>query len=291
MEFIYKIKQYGQLVMFSHTLFSLPFAIVSVIWAANGLPDSTTLFWIFIALIAGRNGANAINRVIDIKYDKKNERVANRLIPQGKVSIKETIILSITLFVIFEISAYMINPLCFFLSPIALGLFILYSYTKRFTWACHIILGITCAGAPFGAWIAVTGEISIIPFLLSGAVALWIGGFDIIYATQDIDFDQKEGLHSIPARFGLKRSLNVAKFFHLLSVLILFSLSIIKGTGWVYILGLLFICILFMIEHKLVEPRNTGIMNWASYHINQIVSLTFMGSSLLDWWLSGWFVG
>ena len=283
MAFIYKMKQYGQLVMFSHTLFSLPFAIVSVIWAANGLPDLTTLFWIFIALIAGRNGANAINRVIDIKYDIKNERVANRLIPQGKISIKETIILSTILFLIFEVAAYMINPLCFYLSPIALGLFILYSYTKRFTWTCHIILGITCAGAPFGAWIAVTGEISIVPVLLSTAVALWIGGFDIIYGTQDIAFDQKEGLHSIPARFGLKNSLLISKVFHLLSVLILLSLFVIRGMGWIYILGLMIISLLFMIEHKLVEPKNTRIMNWASYHINQIVSLTFMVFSLLDW--------
>ena len=283
MAFIYRMKQYGQLVMFSHTLFSLPFAIVSVIWAANGLPDLTTLFWIFIALIAGRNGANAINRVIDIKYDKKNERVANRLIPQGKISIKETIILSTILFLIFEVAAYMINPLCFYLSPIALGLFILYSYTKRFTWTCHIILGITCAGAPFGAWIAVTGQISIVPVLLSAAVALWIGGFDIIYGTQDIAFDQKEGLHSIPARFGLKNSLLISKVFHLLSVLILLSLFVIRGMGWIYILGLAIISLLFMIEHKLVEPKNTGIMNWASYHINQIVSLTFMVFSLLDW--------
>jgi len=283
MAFIYRMKQYGQLVMFSHTLFSLPFAIVSVIWAANGLPDLTTLFWIFIALIAGRNGANAINRVIDIKYDKKNERVANRLIPQGKISIKETIILSTILFLIFEVAAYMINPLCFYLSPIALGLFILYSYTKRFTWTCHIILGITCAGAPFGAWIAVTGQISIVPVLLSAAVALWIGGFDIIYGTQDIAFDQKEGLHSIPARFGLKNSLLISKVFHLLSVLILLSLFVIRGMGWIYILGLVIISLLFMIEHKLVEPKNTRIMNWASYHINQIVSLTFMVFSLLDW--------
>ncbi|MPW26904.1 4-hydroxybenzoate octaprenyltransferase [Alkalibaculum sp. M08DMB] len=285
MNLIYKIKQYGELVMFSHTLFSFPFAMVAMIWAAKGIPDAYTLFWILVALITGRNGANAINRVIDIEYDKKNPRVANRLIPQGKVSIREALILSMVLFIIFAGAAYMINPLCFALSPVALGLFILYSYTKRFTWACHIILGIICAGAPFGAWIAVTGQVSYVPFLLSAAVALWIGGFDIIYGTQDIEFDTQEGLQSIPAKFGLNNSLLIAKLFHAMSVLILFSLSFIQGTQWLYLTGLVIISILFMIEHKMVEPKNTGVMNWASYHINQIVSVTFLVFSLLDFYI------
>lgn len=285
MGLIYKIKQYGELVMFSHTLFSLPFALVSMIWAAKGIPDMYIFFWIMIALISGRNGANAINRAIDAEFDKKNERVSNRLIPQGKVSKKETIILSTILFVIFEVAAYMLNTLCLLLSPIALGLFILYSYTKRFTWACHIVLGITCAGAPLGAWIAVTGNISYVPILLSIAVALWISGFDILYGTQDIEFDIKEGLFSIPAKFGLKYSLIIAKIFHLLSLSTLLSLYFIYKTGWIYLLGLFIISLLFMMEHRIVEPKNKGIMNWASYHINQIVSLTFLIFTMLDFWV------
>ncbi|MFZ7121308.1 MAG: UbiA-like polyprenyltransferase [Eubacteriaceae bacterium] len=285
MGLIYKIKQYGELVMFSHTLFSLPFALVSMIWAAKGIPDMYIFFWIMIALISGRNGANAINRAIDAEFDKKNERVSNRLIPQGKISKKETIILSAILFAIFEVAAYMLNPLCLILSPIALGLFILYSYTKRFTWACHIVLGITCAGAPLGAWIAVTGSISYVPILLSIAVALWISGFDILYGTQDIEFDIKEGLFSIPAKFGLKYSLIIAKIFHLLSLSTLLSLYFIYKTGWIYLLGLFIISLLFMMEHRIVEPKNKGIMNWASYHINQIVSLTFLIFTMLDFWV------
>ncbi|MFZ7131400.1 MAG: UbiA-like polyprenyltransferase [Eubacteriales bacterium] len=285
MGFIYKIKQYGELVMFSHTLFSLPFALVSMVWAANGFPDFYTFFWILIALISGRNGANAMNRVIDAKFDKKNERVSNRLIPKGEISVVEATLLSIFLFIVFEIAAAMLNPLCLILSPLALGLFILYSYTKRFTWLCHLILGITCAGAPLGAWIAVTGNISWVAIILSLAVAFWIGGFDTLYATQDIAFDRLEGLFSIPAQFGLRNSLIIAKIFHGISLISLMYLSLIYPTGHLYFTGLIIIALLFMIEHKFVKPKDKGLMNWVSYHINQIVSIIFSIFSLLDFYI------
>lgn len=285
MGLIYKIKQYGELVMFSHTLFSLPFALVAMIWAGKGIPDLYTVIWILIALVAGRNGANAINRVIDASFDKKNQRVSNRLIPQGKISLVEASVLSIVLFVIFEFAAFMLNPLCLILSPLALGLFVLYSYTKRFTWLCHLILGITCAGAPLGAWIAVTGSIQLVPLLMSVAVAFWIGGFDILYATQDIDFDRQEGLFSIPAQFGLEKSLTIAKVFHTTSVIVLFIISRLYPTGWLYLLGLCIISILFIVEHSFVKPKDKGIMNWVSYHINQIVSITFLIFCMLDFYI------
>lgn len=284
MGLINRLKQYGELVMFSHTLFSLPYAFVAMIWASNGFPDIYTVFWIMIALVAGRNGANAINRVIDAKYDKKNQRVSERLIPQGKISMWEATLLSIILFLVFEFAAFMLNPLCFILSPFALGLFVLYSYTKRFTWLCHLILGITCAGAPLGAWIAVTGLISWVPIVLSGAVSLWIGGFDILYATQDIEFDREEGLFSIPAQFGLNNSLIIAKIFHGLSLILFFSISLIFQTGWLYYTGLIIIGILLIIEHSFVKPKNKGVMNWVSYHINQIVSIVFLTFSLGDFY-------
>lgn len=287
MELINRFKKYCELVMFSHTFFSLPFAMISMIWAANGLPQIKTIFWILTALISARNGANAINRVIDTEYDAKNRRTSHRHIPQGQVSKKEAVILTAILFIIFEISAFMINKLCFYLSPIAIFLFIIYSYTKRFTWACHIILGITCAGAPVGAWIAVTGKLSIIPFLIGITVMFWISGFDIIYATQDIEFDRQEGLYSIPAYFGLRKSLLIAKFFHILSLLILFSLTFIVHTHWIYLLGLLLISYLLLIEHKIVNPKDIRIMKKASYSINQLVSISFFVFSLIDFILYG----
>ncbi|HAE63148.1 MAG TPA: 4-hydroxybenzoate octaprenyltransferase [Eubacteriaceae bacterium] len=284
-----KIRSYGELVMFSHSLFSLPFALIAMIWAADGFPQPRLIALILIALLAGRNGANAINRVIDASYDKKNPRVAHRHIPQKIVSEKEALLLSIILFIVFIVAAYMINPLCFYLSPVALTLFIAYSYTKRFTWACHLILGMTCAGAPFGAWIAVTGSLSYEPFLISAAVAFWIGGFDVLYGTQDISFDRKEGLYSIPAYFGYENSLKIAAFFHIISWMILFLIYFVLNNGYIYLAGLLVIALLFAIEHKLVRPGNVKLMNWASYHINQIVSVTFFLFSFLDFWLRGGF--
>jgi len=182
-----KLKSYGELVMFSHTLFSLPFALIAMIWAANGLPSGVTIFWILIALAGARNGANALNRIVDKDIDKKNPRTANRHLPKGLVKDYEVWVIVSLCFLIFVFAAYKLNPLCFMLSPVALFLFIIYSYTKRFTWICHIILGITCGGAPVGAWIAVTGNFALTPIILGAIVTLWVAGFDIIYATQDIE--------------------------------------------------------------------------------------------------------
>jgi len=277
-----KLKKYGEMVMFSHTLFSLPFAVMSVLWAGNGLPTATKFFWILIALFAARNGANAVNRIIDSEIDLKNPRTYNRHIPCGIIKKRNAIAFTIILFLIFELAAYKINPLCFFLSPAAIFIFLFYSYTKRFTWFSHLILGIACGGAPVGGWIAVTGKLSLIPFIIGGGVAFWVAGFDIIYSTQDIEFDRKEGLFSIPARFGLRKALIIAAFFHLISIMILFLLRFIISTGFLYDMGILLCAALLLIEHKIVKPSNQGIMNWASYHINQIISIVYLTFSLAD---------
>ena len=233
-----KLKSYGELVMFSHTLFSLPFALISMIWAADGLPSAATIFWILIALIGARNGANALNRIVDKDIDKKNPRTANRHLPKGIVKNYEALGIVIFCFFIFIIAAYKLNPLCFMLSPVALFLFIIYSYTKRFTWVCHIILGITCGGAPVGAWLAVTGKFALAPIILGAIVTLWVAGFDIIYATQDIEFDRKIGLFSIPAKFGLKGALYISSLFHFITILLLISLYFIMHIGWIYLFGI-----------------------------------------------------
>ncbi len=277
-----RLKKYSEMVMFSHTLFSLPFAVMSVLWANNGLPDMNTFFWILVALLAARNGANAANRIIDSEIDAKNPRTASRHIPSGIIKKKEVIFLTFILFLVFELAAYMINPLCFYLSPMALFIFLLYSYTKRFTWLSHLVLGIACGGAPVGGWIAITGKLSFTPFVIGAAVAFWIAGFDIIYGTQDIEFDRKEGLFSIPAKFGLKNALKIAAIFHVLSIAILLSLSLFIPTGFIYHIGILICSILLLIEHKIVKPSERGIMNWASYHINQMISIIFFVFSLAD---------
>ncbi|MBU3111420.1 UbiA-like polyprenyltransferase [Clostridium lacusfryxellense] len=277
-----KLKSYGELVMFSHTLFSLPFALIAMIWAADGLPSASTIFWILIALIGARNGANALNRIVDKDIDKKNPRTANRHLPKGTVNDYEVFVIVFICFSIFIFAAYKLNPLCLALSPLALFLFIIYSYTKRFTWICHIILGITCGGAPVGAWLAVTGKFAIAPIVLGAIVTLWVAGFDIIYATQDIEFDRSAGLFSIPSKFGLNGALYISSAFHFIMIFLLVSLYFIMNSGYIYLIGIFISAILLALEHYIVSPTNERRMKIASYHINQIVSVLIFVFTVLD---------
>lgn len=280
-----RIRTYGELVMFSHTLFSLPFALIGMLWAADGLPTLATIFWILVALVGARNGANALNRWVDRDIDKKNPRTAYRHMPRGIVKGYEVLGITIFCFAIFILAAYKLNPLCFKLTPVALFLFIIYSYTKRFTWACHIVLGIACAGAPVGAWLAVTGEFALPPFILGAVVALWVAGFDIIYGTQDIKFDRENGLFSIPARFGLSGALFIAKGFHFVMILLLVALYFVMNMSWIYLIGIIISGFLLGIEHHMVSPSNEKKMKIASYSINQIVSPLILVFTILDMYL------
>ncbi|QUI21721.1 UbiA family prenyltransferase [Vallitalea pronyensis] len=288
MRLLRRLKTYGELVMFSHTLFSLPFALIAMIWAADGLPEGRLILWILIALVAGRNGANALNRWVDKSYDKMNPRTAHRHMPQNKVKNIEVLGLTAVCYGVFVLAAYQINTICFILSPIALALFTLYSYTKRFTWACHLVLGFTCAGAPVGAWLAVTGRLDIVPLVLGAVVLLWVAGFDIIYGTQDIDFDRDHGLFSIPAQFGFKNALFIARGFHLLMLGLLLGLYFYRSMSVLYLFGLGISAVLLTIEHYMVDPANRSKMNTASYHLNQIVSMSILVFTLLDFlWTNG----
>lgn len=277
-----KIKDYGKLVMFSHTIFSFSFALFSMLLAANGLPNIRVIFWIVIAFIGARTGANAINRVIDMDIDGKNPRTYDRQLPRGLMNKSEVIVFVLICFALLSIAAYMLNPLCFKLLPVALMLLIGYSYTKRFTWACHIILGITCAAAPVGAWIAVAGNISLTCLVLGAANALWVSGFDIIYGAQDADFDRKNGLYSIPAYFGVNNALIISSLFHVVSTILLISIYFMANMGWLYAIGLIIIAILLIVEHKMVSPDNLKNAKLASYNINELVSIAFLIFSISD---------
>ncbi|MFZ5969693.1 MAG: UbiA-like polyprenyltransferase [Bacillota bacterium] len=280
---IKKIHDYGTLVMFSHTVFSLSFALISMLLASKGLPSLYTLFWIFIAFMGARTGANAINRVIDAEIDAKNPRTAIRQLPQGLLQKKEVIVLTALCFLVMIIAAAMLNPLCLLLSPIALFLMMIYSYTKRFTWTCHLVLGITCAAAPVGAWLAVTGKLSWLPLFMGAANTLWVAGFDIIYGSQDYDFDIAHGLHSVPVRFGVKNALYIAAFFHAVTLGLLLMVGALDNHfGAIYYTGLAIISILFVAQHRMVSPDNLSNVKIASYSINQLVSLIFLLFGTID---------
>lgn len=278
-----KLREYGKLVMFSHTIFSFSFALVSMVLAAKGLPSISTLFWIIVCFMGARTGANAINRVIDAEIDARNPRTAQRQIPKGEIHKGEVIFFTAICFLLMLYGAYKLNWLCLILSPIALFLLIIYSYTKRFTFACHLILGVTCACAPVGAWLAVTGEFAFVPLIMGAANTLWVAGFDIIYGSQDYDFDKAHGLHSVPVKFGIKNALLIAMLFHIITLLCLLMIGILSpGLGIIYYLGLAVIAGLFVVEYRMVSPTNLNNVNIASYNVNQLVSIVFLTFGLID---------
>ncbi|MDO3411434.1 4-hydroxybenzoate octaprenyltransferase [Saccharibacillus sp. CPCC 101409] len=280
-----KTRDFGALVMFSHTLFSLPFAIISIVWAAGGAPSWRVILWSLIALIAARNGANAFNRLADREFDAANPRTAHRHLPQKLLGVREVWVFVIVNYAIFIVAAGMLNMLCLILSPVAIFLISSYSYTKRFTWLSHLYLGFTIASAPIGAWFAVTGSFAFTPFVLGTIVMLWIGGFDILYGTQDIDFDRKQGLYSIPSAFGLKPALYISRFLHTVMVLLLLFLFFFRGLGWIYLAGIVIAAFLLLLEHGIVKPHNRRLMQIASYNLNQVVSMLILSFTMLDYFL------
>ncbi len=291
-----KFKNYFNLVMFSHTLFSLPFALIAMVLATRGVPDYNVLFWGIIALIGARTGANAFNRIADRHIDKENPRTNHRHLPQNQVSLFEAYIITIGSYLIYFIAAYKINELCFKLAIIPIVLFTIYPYTKRFTNLCHLFLGFCCAMGVFGGWIAVTNhlfsiaiidnilffDIDIIPVILFSAVLFWNAGFDIIYATQDLEHDQNHNLHSIPATFGLQASRGIAFGFHFIMMVLLFSLVIFYPFTYIYIIGLMLASILLIMEHKIIDVNNKVLMRIASYRLNQVISITIFIAVIWD---------
>ena len=248
------------MLMFSHSVFSLPFALVSLVVASRWRPGAWTVFWVLVAFLGARNSANALNRVIDRDLDGRNPRTRDRHLPAGTLSSAEVWLIAASSFGLLVLAAFKLKPLCVYLLPVAGLLFFVYSFTKRFTWLCHLFLGATCAGAPVGAWIAATGRIEFPALVLGAANALWVAGFDVIYGAQDEDFDVRNGIHSIPARFGIPLALLISSAFHALTVAFLLFFGFLAGFGPVYYLGILVVAVLLFWEHRMVRARTTSSM-------------------------------
>ncbi len=277
-----KLKTYADLVIFEHTLFALPFAYLALFLAAGGWPSFYNFFWVTVAMVGARNGANAWNRLVDRELDKKNPRTANRHLPRGEVSSWEVLILTGFCFGLLVLAAFMLRPLCVLLLPVAIAITIFYSYTKRFTWTCHLFLGLAEAIAPVGTWIAVRGSISPGILIIGLIHAFWVTGFDIIYATQDYEFDLREDVHSIPAHFGIETALKIALGFHLLTIFLLFILPFFFSLHWIYSLGIVLISVLLIYEHKLVSPEDLSQVKIASYSVNEIIGPVLFIMSAVD---------
>ena len=277
----------GRAVMFEHTLFSLPLALCALLLETRGRPDPMTLVWILVAVFAARNGANALNRLIDRKIDAENPRTSQRDLPSGRVRARDLWILTAVCAGLFLLSAGMLNPLCLLLVPVGAVLIGGYSFTKRFTWLCHFWLGVTCSAAVMGSFLAVTGRFEIRYFPLTIAAALWVAGFDIIYALQDIDHDRTHGIHSVPARFGRRGGLLIAALSHL-GTLFFFVVNIgfYPLGGW-YLLGAALAGGLLAAEHLIAWRGHIKWIPLASYHLNQILSPLVLLFTLFEIYLPG----
>lgn len=278
-----KLSTYLRMIKFSHSIFALPFAFTSALIAADGLPTMRQVLWITIAMVSARTAAMSLNRVIDKDIDALNPRTKDREIPSGKIRPVTAIIVSVISFLILIFSAYMLNPLCLKLSPLAIGVIILYSYTKRFTWASHLVLGLAISGAPLGAWIAIRGGVVLGAFFPALAVLFWIAGFDILYSLQDIDFDRAHGLHSIAERFGTKGAILVSRIFHLLAWDFLLITGAVFRLGFFYWLGLLISGVLLIYEHRLVKPDDLSRLDKAFFNMNGWISVTVFLATLLNY--------
>ena len=271
------------MIKFEHTLFALPFAFLGAVLAADGLPTLWQIVWITAAMFGARSAAMTFNRIIDRKYDAENPRTANRELPSGKLSVGFAWMFFIASVVLFEIAAYSLNWLTLVLSPVALASVLGYSYAKRFTSFAHLVLGWSLAISPTAAWIAVRGTIdSEIPLLLSLLVMMWTSGFDVLYACQDYEYDKRAGLSSIPARFGIKKSLYIARLFHLQAFVVLVLLFLVTSLGWLALIGVLAVGALMIYQHTLVKANDLSRMNAAFFTTNAFVSvilfLTFGGA-------------
>ncbi|BAT71682.1 4-hydroxybenzoate octaprenyltransferase [Thermosulfidibacter takaii ABI70S6] len=278
-----QVKKILEMIKFPHTVFALPFALTSAVIAAKGIPDGHTLFWILVAMVGARSGAMAFNRWADAEIDALNPRTKDRHIPKGEIKKEQALTFCIVSYALLVIAAYNLNPLCFYLSPIAIIVTAGYSYTKRFTWASHLILGLSLAMAPIGAWIAVTGRIDLPAVLLGAAVLFWVAGFDILYALQDIDFDRQYGLYSIPRFLGVKWSLWVARLFHVITICFLVwvreSASYLDGF---FTLGIVVAACLLFYEHLLVKPDDLSKLDVAFFNMNGYLSLEIFLFTLID---------
>jgi len=264
---------YLKMIKISHSVFALPFAFTGAILAASGIPSLKQMFWIAVAMVGARSGAMGLNRIIDRNIDAANPRTANREIPSGKIKVRDAVIFTFISLAVFVFAAYSLNPLCLKLSPIAIAVLVLYSYTKRFTWMAHFVLGIAISAAPLGAWIAIRGTFDweIVP--LSIAVVFWLAGFDVLYALQDMEFDRSHGLHSIPQRFGIKRSLILSRIFHSVTWSLLAINGIIFNLNFVYWTGVFLVAGLLIYEHSLVKSHDLSKLNMAFFNMNGYISI------------------
>ena len=277
-----KLRKFLVMVDIEHSLFGLPFAYLGAFLALMGTPSLAQFGWITLAMVSARTAALCLNRLIDRRIDRSNPRTSDWIMASGQLSVKWVWVMVFVFLGLLLFAASNLNPLCLKLAPLAVIVLWIYSYTKRFTWWCHLILGLAIGIGPVGGWFAISGTFDWQPFILGLGVAFWTAGFDTMYACQDIEFDRANHLFSIPARFGEKGALLFSAVFHLLTVLCLALTGIILHLGQWYYAGIAFTAVILMYEHIIVRPGQMEKVNFASFKINHYVGLIIFITAVVD---------
>ena len=270
-----KIRVTLEMIKFEHSVFALPFALTGAMLARRGLPTWREFFWIIVAMVGARSAAMTFNRIADLKIDALNPRTKMRALPAGQLSLGFAIGFTLVSCALLVLAAYELNPLAFKLSPLAIVILLAYSFTKRFTLFSHLILGLCLGMSPAAAWIALRGDLSVSVLLLGAAVTLWVAGFDIIYACQDVEFDHSLGLHSIPKRYGIRAALWISELLHVGTLALLIAVARMEHLGVIALAGLAAVAVLLAYEHALVKPTDLSRVNAAFFTINGFISILF----------------
>jgi 4-hydroxybenzoate polyprenyltransferase len=277
------VAEWAEMIKIEHTVFALPFALSGLILANEQLPSWTVVAWTVLAFAGARAAAMTLNRLIDSSIDARNPRTSTRAIPAGRIGKRQAALFAVLSFGLMLFSASRLPPICLWLSPIAVFWLSFYSFTKRFTWMCHIVLGIALGGAALGGWVAASGAISgAAPWFLALAVTTWVAGFDIIYALQDVAFDQAEKLFSIPSAFGIKNALTISTALHVVTVASLVALGWNLHLGVIYWLGCVMVAAILTYEHSLVKADDLSKVNAAFFNLNGIMSIMAFAAILAD---------
>ncbi len=276
-----KIRILLEMIKFEHTVFAMPFALMGAFLAARGVPEARTFFWVVVAMVGARTAAMGFNRIADRRFDAMNPRTANRAIPAGQVRLTEAWIMVIAASLLFFFACFQLNPLTLAISPFALAVTFIYSLTKRFTWLCHVVLGVALAFSPVGGWVAVAGDFAGFPWALPLGVLFWVAGFDTVYACLDADFDRSVGLYSLPSRFGRENAFRLAVFFHVVAFGLFVATGIATGLNFVYYIGIVLTGAALFYQHLIVNPRDLSRIDMSFFTMNGIISLVLFTATWL----------
>jgi len=270
---IKKIRTLLEMIKFEHTIFAMPFALMGAFLAKGGIPDIFTFVWVVMAMVGARTAAMGFNRIVDLRFDAANPRTANRALVTKEVNLLEAWAMVILAALLFFFACYRLNQLTLILAPFALSLTFFYSLTKRFTWLCHVVLGLALAFSPLGGFVAVKGSLAGFPWFLSLAVLFWVAGFDTMYACQDADFDKQTGLFSMPARFGRQGAFRLAVFFHVLAFALFLATGIHQQLHTIYYVGIFFTGAALFYQHLVVNPRDLSRIQLSFFTMNGLISV------------------